>query len=95
VVEKTVSLETPTPPSNAAGFGQSGHVGDQDVSAQIVQPRDALGADDPLAQRTPPRSASKHPDRRSRTGAGVDQADHIAAELERDELPPSHGKTAG
>jgi hypothetical protein len=28
-------------------------------------------------------SASKHPDCRSRTGAGVDHADHIAAELER------------
>ena len=34
---------------------RSGHVGDQDVSAQIVQPSDALGATDPLAQRTPPR----------------------------------------
>ena len=55
---------------------RSGHVGDQDVSArdhgilpsaQIVQPSDALGATDPLAQRTLPRSASKHPDCRSRT----------------------------
>ena len=43
----------------------SSHVGDQDVSAQIVQPSDALGATDPLAQRTLPRSASKHPDCRT------------------------------
>ncbi len=57
---------------------RSGHVGDQDVSAQIVQPSDALGATDPLAQRTLPRSASKHPDCRSRAGAGVDHADQIA-----------------
>ena len=59
----------------------SGHVGDQDVSAQIAQPSDALGATDPLAQRTLPRSASKHPDCRSRAGAGVDHADHIAARV--------------
>ena len=73
-----------TPPAVALPVSdRSGHVGDQDVSAQIVQPSDALGATDPLAQRTLPRSASKHPDCRSRTGAGVDHADHIAAELER------------
>jgi hypothetical protein len=52
---------------------RSGHVGDQDVSAQIVEPSDALGATDSLAQRTLSRSASKHPDCRSRPGAGVHQ----------------------
>jgi hypothetical protein len=71
---------------------RSGHVGDQDVSAQIVQPSDALGATDPLAQRTLPRSASKNPDCRSRAGAGVDHADHIAAELERHQPPPGRGR---
>ena len=71
---------------------RSGHVGDQDVSAQIVQPSDALGATDPLAQRTLPRSASKHPNCRSRAGAGVDHVDHIAAELERHQPPPGRGR---
>jgi hypothetical protein len=71
---------------------RSGHVGDQEVSAQIVQVSDALGATDPLAQRTLPRSASKHPDCRSRAGAGVDHADHIAAELERHQPPPARGR---
>jgi hypothetical protein len=57
-----------------------------------VQPSDALGATDQLTQRTPPRSASKHPDCRSRAGRGVDHADHIAAELERHQPPPCRGR---
>ena len=39
-----------------------------------------------------PRSASKHPDCRSRTGADGDDADQIAAELERDQPPPGLGR---
>src|ERR1035437_6268658 len=46
-----------------------------------------LGATVSPAQRTLPRSASKHPDCRSRAGAGVDHYDHIAAELERSRRP--------
>ncbi len=71
---------------------KSGHVGDQDVSAQIVQPSDALAATNPLAQRILLRSASKHPDCRSRTGAGVDHSDHIAAEVDRHQPPPGRGR---
>jgi hypothetical protein len=85
----TVSTPAMVPPRLLAD--RSGHVGDQDVSAQIVQPSDALGATDPLAQRTLPRSASKHPDCRSPAGAGVDHADHIAAELERHQPPLGRG----
>ena len=57
-----------------------------------MQPSDALGATDSLAQRTLPRSASKHPDCRSRAGAGVDHADHVAAEFERHQPPPGRGR---
>jgi hypothetical protein len=85
------TMSTPTLRWTLPLSDRSGHVGDQDVSAQIVQPSDALGATDPLAQRTLPRSASKHPDCRSRAGAGVDHADHIVAELERHQPPLGRG----
>ena len=83
---------SPTLLSNATAVGQERPRWRSDVSAQIVQPSDALGATDPLAQRTLPRSASKHPNCRSGAGAGVDHADHIAAELERHPPPPGRGR---
>lgn len=55
---------------------RSDHVGDQYFSVQIVQLSDALGAPGSHAQRTLPRSATKHPECRSRTGAGVDHRPH-------------------
>ena len=78
--------------SFVTAIGQERPRGDQDVSAQIAQPSDALGATAPLAQRTLPRSASKHPDCRSRARADATHADHIAAELEPHQPPPGRGR---